>query len=422
MKLHFVGIGGIGTSGLAQLSASLGHKISGSNQGSTPIFEKLISLGFNQLYEGHDPYNLTAETDLLIYSEAVPPNNPERERAKTLGIREKSYFEYLGEISQTYQTIAVAGTHGKTTTTGLIAAGLQSTDLDATILVGSTLDILEGSNFKAGTDNFLVVEACEYRENFKWLEPEVLLITNLEWDHADYFKSEEEYFAAFKRLAARSKNVLYHQHDEAVRAMLADVQTNKIPIPAQSPHSWEAILNVWGHANQQNATLALGLAHYLSLDLETFKTGLGHYKGAGRRQEFLGETHTGINVFDDYGHHPTEIAATLEAFKSQFPDAKIGLIYEPHQYSRTHQFFAEFAEAFRLADHTALFPIYEARDTEADKAAISLEDFSKDNPELDLVSTLEEAQIFTNKLNKDDILLFMGAGKISQFAHEFIAE
>ncbi len=419
MKLHFVGIGGIGTSGLAQLCAHLGHDISGSNLGTNPIFKKLQSLGFSNLYDTHDAYNLDPETDLLIYSEAVPAENPERQRAAELGIKEKSYFEYLGEISQAYQTIAVAGTHGKTTTTGLITTGFQAADFNATILVGSTLDALEGSNFKPGNNKFLLAEACEDRDNFKFLKPEVLIITNLEWDHADYYKSEEEYLAAFKRMAQRSKNVLYHQNDEAVRTLLEDVNTNKLPIPAQSENSWEAILNIWGHANQQNATLALALAHFLKLDLETFKEGLGNYRGAGRRQEFLGEQ-SGLKVFDDYGHHPTEIRATLQAFRAQFPQAKIGLIYEPHQYSRTHQFFNEFAESFRLADYTGIFPIYEARDTDQDKAAVSRQDFQNDNPSLSLINDIQDAQTFSQKLEKGDILLFMGAGKISEFAHKFI--
>ena len=421
MKLHFVGIGGIGTSGLAQFCAANGDIISGSNLGQNPIFEMLQREGFHNLYDTHDAYNLPTDADLLIYSEAIPETNPERERAKELGIKEKSYFEYLGELSHEYKTIAVAGTHGKTTTTGLITAGFNNCDFDATILVGSTLDILDGKNFKDGNNKFLLVEACEYRDNFKFLKPDILLITNLEWDHADFFKNEEEYFAAFTRLAAKSKNVLYHQGDEAARNLLENIDTNKRPIPQQSANNWEAILNVWGTANQQNATLALALAHMLELNLDTFKEGLGHYKGAGRRQEFLGE-HQALQVFDDYGHHPTEIRATLEAFRAQFPQSKIGLIYEPHQYSRTRQFFAEFADAFRLADYTALFPIYEARDTEEDKVAVSLEDFVNDNSNLNLVSTIDEAQAFTKKLNNGDILLFMGAGKISQFAHKFITE
>lgn len=425
IKLHFVGIGGIGTSGLAQLCATRGDEISGSNLGSNPIFETLQNEGFTALYDVHDAHNLPADADLLIYSEAIPQDNPERERAAQLGIPQQSYFQYLGEISREYQTIAVAGTHGKTTTTGLITAGMQSTDFDATVLVGSTLDILDGKNFHAGSNDYLVLEACEYRENFQWLRPEVLLITNLEWDHADYFKSEDEYLTAFKRLAAKSKNVLYHQNDQAVRALLEDINTNKLSVPEQSPNSWEAILNIWGPANQQNATLALALAHFLELNLDDFKEGLGNYKGAGRRQEFLGayqvpSTKFQVLIYDDYGHHPTEIRTTLEAFRVQFPDKKIGLVYEPHQYSRTAQFFAEFADAFRLADHTALFPIYEARDTEADKAAVSRQDFVDDNPALSLVSNLEEARAFAQNLNEGDILLFMGAGKISQFAREFI--
>lgn len=419
MKIFFAGIGGIGTSGLAQLCAHLGHEISGSNLGSTPIFKKLKSDGFTHLYDWHAAENLAPDTQLLVYSEAVPPENPERQRADLLNIPQKSYFEYLGEIAKNYRTVAVAGTHGKTTTTGLIAAGLATANFNATILVGSTLEILGGRNFKAGTNQFLVVEACEYRDNFRFLEPEVLLITNLEWDHADFYKTKTDYQAAFKRLSQTSKNVIYHEQDETVRALLAEVKTHKLPIPAQSPNSWEVILNIWGEANQQNATLSLALARFLTLDLEAFKSGLSHYKGASRRQELLG-LYNGVKVFDDYGHHPTEIKATIQAFRTQFPQAKIGLIYEPHQYSRTHQFFTEFAAAFKLADHTALFPIYEARDTPEDKATVSLQAFVNDNPQLYLVSSQADAKNFAKMLHKNDLLLFMGAGKISEFAHKFL--
>ncbi len=444
MNIHFVGIGGIGISALAQFCFKRGDHVSGSNLGSNRIFEMLINEGITSIYDVHDAHNLAPDLELLIYSEAIPPHNPERQEAKKRGIKEKSYFEFLGDISHEFTTIAVAGTHGKTTTTGLIAAGLKQCEFDATVFVGSTLDILEGKNFHMGSNHFLVLEACEYRENFKFLKPEVLLITNIEWDHADYFKTEQQYFDAFKALAKRSKNVLFHQNDEVARAILQDVNTHKIPIPEQSQNSWEYILKIFGNANQKNATLALSIAHFLKIDTETFKQGLGTYKGASRRQEFLGEKRIYFNpdlnlrevkatqekaqieknvlLYDDYGHHPTEIKVTLEAFRDAFPNKQIGLIFEPHQYSRAKQFFQEFIEALNQADFVGLYPIYEARDSESDKASISLDDFIAQNPSFKKIESTEDVMCFCENLKNDDLLLFMGAGKISEFAHKFLTE
>ncbi len=421
MNIHFVGIGGIGISALAQFCFHRGDHVSGSNLGSNRVFEMLLNEGITSLYDVHDKHNLPTDLDLLVYSEAIPENNPERLEAKARGIKEKSYFEFLGDISHEFTTIAVAGTHGKTTTTGLIATGFQASEFDATIFVGSTLESLGGKNFHQGSNKFLLLEACEYRENFRFLKPDILLITNIEWDHADYFKSEEQYLEAFKNLAQKSKNICFHQNDEATRTLLEDIHANKVPIPEQSANSWEYLLKIFGSANQQNATLALGLAHMLEINTDRFKEGLGQYVGAGRRQEFLG-TKNELQVFDDYGHHPTEIKVTIEAFRQRFPDKRIGLIFEPHQYSRTRQFFDEFLESFSAPDFMGLFPIYEARDTAEDKAAVSIEDFIKINPEIEKIEILNEVDNFCKKLEPGDILLFMGAGKISDFAHKYLSQ
>ncbi len=427
MNIHFIGIGGIGISGLAQLCLTRGDSISGSNQGSNPIFEMLKNLGILKLYAFHDAKNIPDNTDLVVYTEAIPEDNVELQYAKGKKLPLKSYFEYLGEISSDYRTIAVAGTHGKTTTTGLIACGFMAADFDSTILVGSTLPEFEGRNFKIiNPETFsadktqkpwLLVEACEYRENFQFLEPEILIFTNVEFDHVDYFKDKEHYFQAFENLGNKAKTIIYHQEDDVSASIAKRTSAELFPIPVQSPNSVESLLRIFGNANVQNATLALGLAAYLNIKMEAFKQGLGHFKGAGRRQELIG-TLNGVQVYDDYGHHPTEIRVTIEAFRQKFPKAKIGLIFEPHQYSRTRQFFDEFVSAVEQADFVGLYPIYEARDTDEDKASVSNKELVSAVSSAVAIKTKEDVLEFLKNLESGDILLFMGAGNISGFAKE----
>ncbi len=435
MNIHFIGIGGIGISGLAQLCKSRGDSVSGSNLGETLVFPILKKAGITNIYDTHEESHVPQNTDLVIYTEAIfkedmTTDNPEYLYAKKQNIPIKSYFEYLGEISKQYRTIAVAGTHGKTTTTGLIACGFMECDFDCTILVGSTLNEFDGNNFKIinpetfcaspNSRPWLLVEACEYRENFKFLEPEILIFTNIEHDHADFFKTEKQYFQAFENLGRKAKIILCHQDDDVSRDIAEKAGTKVFPIPAQSPNSVECLLNIFGEVNAQNATLALGLAAFLNLKIESFKRGLGKFKGAGRRQEFLGKTKKGVLLYDDYGHHPTEIEETIKAFRLKFPNKKIGIIYEPHQYSRTKIFFEGFTQSLTLADFTGIFPIYEARDTDEDKASVSINDLIKKIPNSTKVETQKDAELFLKNLSSGDILLFMGAGVISDFAHKFV--
>lgn len=429
MNIHFIGIGGIGISGLAQLCKQRGDSITGSNLGETPIFEVLRSAGITGIQDFHDVKNIPKNVDLVVYTEAIPESNPELAFAKEQKIPLKSYFEYLGEISKEYRTIAIAGTHGKTTTTGLIACGFMAADFDSTVLVGSTLEEFDGKNFKIinpltfgslpGVRPWLLIEACEYRENFKYLEPEILIFTNIEFDHADHFIDEEHYFQAFENLGNKAKTILCHQGDDVARRIADKTSAKVFPIPEQSANSVQYFLSIFGNANVQNATIALGLAAFLDIKMDSFKKGLGVFKGAGRRQEFLVEKR-GVKIYDDYGHHPTEIRATLEAFRSKFPRAKIGLIFEPHQYSRTRVFFDEFVEALKLADFTGIFPIYEARDTAEDKASVSVDDLLSAIPASQKIETDMDIITVSGQLGKGDILLFMGAGKISDFAREFL--
>ncbi len=416
VKIHFVGIGGIGTSALAQLCLARGDEVSGSDVCETEIFPALRELDM-KLYVGQKEENVSKDVDILVYSEAVPADNPERMRAAELGRRQYSYFEYLGKVAENYHVIAVAGTHGKTTTTAMIARAMQEVEFDPSIIVGTTIKEFGGSNFHLGSDPWLVVEACEYRENFRFLKPDIAILTSVEHDHFDAFPTEESYFAAFENFVKNSKLVICHQHDTGAEKALKNYKGARLAMPRQGDNTWEYLLKVNGQYNQDNATLALALASEMDLNTEDFKRGLGKYEGAGRRQEFLGERN-GVKIYDDYAHHPSEISALLKGFKNKYPAAKIGIIFEPHQHSRTAALLGEFVEALELADEVGLFPIYPARDTEADKKAMPDSKFRASVKNGVAIDSQQDAENFVTQFNSGDIVIFCGAGNISQFVRE----
>ncbi len=418
MKIHFVGIGGIGISALAQLCLARGDEVSGSDVCETEIFPALRKLDI-KLFTDQRAGNVAEDIDVLIYSEAVPIENLERMQAAELGRPQYSYFEYLGKVAEKYKVIAVAGTHGKTTTTAMISRALQEVDFDPSVIVGTTLQEFDGSNFYLGTDSWLLVEACEYRENFRFLSSEIAILTSVEHDHFDAFPTEESYFSAFKNFVRKSKMVIYHQDDAGAEKVLEQYKGMKVAVPQQSEHSWEYLLQVNGQYNYDNAALALVLANQLELNTEDFKRGLGKYQGAGRRQEFLGEVN-GVKIYDDYAHHPSEIAALLTGFRKKFPKTKIGIIFEPHQHSRTAALLGEFVAALQLADEVGIFPIYPARDTEEDKKVMPNSKFRAVVPNSVAIDSQKDAEEFLQKFTKGDVVIFCGAGNISGFAREII--
>ncbi len=414
MKIHFIGIGGIGISALAQFCAKRGDVISGSNAGKTSVFPILKKCGMT-IFKSHNKKNIFEDCDLIVFSEAVPIDNIERKQAQEMGIPEKSYFEFLGEVLQEKKVIAVAGTHGKTTTIGLIAAGMKSANFDATVFIGSTIREFDNKNFHFGTNEFCLVEACEYRENFRFLSPEIVILTSVDFDHPDHFQDEKHYFSAFENFVKNTKTVIYHKHDLNAEKVLKNFKGKKIAVEK----IFDKELQINGQKNRENATLALKLADVLKIEAAKFEYGMSNFKGASRRQELLGKKF-GVNLFDDYGHHPNEIKATLAAFREKFPNAKIGLVFEPHQFSRTRVFFKEFLSAFKIADETAIFPIYATRDSEQDLKSVSIKDFLEKNPNLKTIENFNDAKNFMKYFHENDLVIFMGAGKISEFARRFL--
>ena len=388
-QIHCIGIGGIGLSAMARFFLAKGKTVTGSDVNDSSLIQELIAEGA-QITIGHG--SLPEGTQAVIYSEAIPESNPERQGAGDLLML--NYFEALGEISKNYKLIAIAGTHGKTTTTAMLGYLLQEAGLDPTVLVGSKVPQFGGKNFRMGQSEWMVVEACEYRRNFLPLHPQILGITNMEVDHLDYFKGEADYKAAFDELKAQS--------DEIVEAL--DYQGN---------------LTVPGEHNRWNAGLAAALAKHIGVeDLSP----LDSFQGTWRRFERRGEWN-GAAVVDDYAHHPTELTMTIQTARREFANKRIVAVFQPHQHSRTATFMKGFAEALKLADLVIIPNIYATRDTAEDKEGMSVERFVTEL-EVAGVNVLHTGDFEVTRdfldtaLTPEDVLLVMGAGNVTELIQD----
>ena len=359
--IYMVGIGGIGMSALAQLFAHQGRALSGSDREESPTITLLSQKGIT-VTVGHDRCNVPADTELLVYSDAVWSDNAERIRAKEMSIPEMSYFEALGLVAQAARTVAVTGTHGKTTTTGMLAKVLQDAGEQPTAIVGSIVQDF-GSNFLAGRDDLFVVEACEYRDHVLKLNPDVLVITNIELDHSDYFPTLEALQDTFRIAAEKVPEtgvVVTSPEDPNIAGILKNVRARIVDYRQKAVGEVQLL----GEFNRDNAraALAAALAVVPGLSPEAAVKSLSEFKGSWRRFEYKGETPSGALVYDDYAHHPTAMQKTIEAAREKFPSKKIVVAFHPHLYSRTKSLLNEFAEALALSDKAIVAPIYAARE------------------------------------------------------------
>ncbi len=401
-EIYFVGIGGIGMSGLARLLKAFGKEVSGSDSTASSTTAELEAEGI-QVDIGHTPENLPDIAELVIYSEAIPPVNPELLKAKELEIPTMTYFEALGEVTKDYRLIAIAGTHGKTTTTAMLGLILENAGLDPTVLIGSKLKEFGNRNVKVGESDLFILEACEYRRNFMSLEPDLLGVTNMELDHTDYFKSWDDYQMAFEDLSAQSTDVIWPD----------DVG------------EYEGEMGLPGAHNLMNAGLAALIARRIGVSEDVIADTLKNYEGAWRRFEYKGNTVEGAMIYDDYAHHPSEIQATLEGAREKYPDARIVAVFQPHQYSRTAALLDAFAESFENADEVIIPNIYEARDTEADKHAVStdtlVEAISHHHDNVRNGGGLEKtAEYLSETVGEGDLVLVMGAGDVGRIIEKLL--
>jgi len=422
MHIHFVGIGGIGMSALARLYRARGEEVTGSDASDSPLLEALRDEGMG-VFVGHSAFQVSTDVEVVIYSEAISLDNPELESARERGIPMKTYFEALGEITEEFKTIAVAGTHGKTTTTALIARLLMQSYRDPTVVIGTQMHELEGKNMRLGGGDWMVVEACEYRRSFLHLAPTMVVLTNIELDHLDYYKNFEDYLDAFKEFVSMipEDGVLIGNGDDPnVRDVAESARCEVVFFDGDSPDLNKLKLKVPGHHNRMNALAAFTVGLVIGGEEEAMLSALNSFTGTWRRFEFKGHFN-GADVYDDYAHHPTEIRATLQAAREKYPDHRLVAVFQPHQHSRTKHFLEEFAQAFDGADEVVIPNIYKVRDTEEDVKAVSVERFvSTLQKNHDMVKNGEGLEktigYLKETIGPNDLVLVMGAGDVWKVA------
>ncbi len=374
MHIHFVGIGGIGMSALARLYQARGVEVSGSDVTDSPILDALRDEGMG-VFVGHSAFQVAGDVSTVVYSEAIAADNVELSEARERGIPLKTYFEALGEVTEEFKTIAVAGSHGKTTTTALIARLLMRAYRDPTVVIGTNMKELEGRNMRLGGGEWMVVEACEYRRSFLHLSPKIVVLTNVDLDHLDYYKDEDDYVRAFEEFVAKLPGdgvLVANGDDEKVRRVAEKARCDVVYFDRGSANLEKLTLAVPGHHNKMNALGAFMVGMELGIEEELMLEALNSFEGTWRRFEYKGKFN-GADVYDDYAHHPAEIQATLQGAREKYPDHRLIAVFQPHQYSRTRHFFQEFAKAFGLADEVIVPNIYKVRDSEEAVASVSVE-------------------------------------------------
>jgi UDP-N-acetylmuramate--alanine ligase len=422
----FTGIGGIGMSALAQMLRAQGYIVSGSDREESPVSEMLERHGI-PVAIGQKAENLPDNVNLLVYSDAVPEDNPERMAAKERGIAQLSYFQVLGRVSAGLETVAVAGTHGKTTTTGMLAKILRDAGTGASAIVGSIVQDF-GSNYLSGTSDIFIVEACEYRDHLLELSPKVLVITNLEWDHTDYFPTLAALQATFRKAIERVPKGGYIITDPSqpnIQPLLENIDATVVDYTKEPAYT----LLLPGSFNQQNARAAVAAARVIAPGIgeTTITEALADFHGTWRRFQYKGTALGGVDIYDDYAHHPTAVAETLRALKQkhieQGRSGRIIVAFHPHLFSRTRDLLHGFSSAFADADQVILAPIYAAR--EVDDGTVSSELLAARIQENGVPAraaiTLKEVESLIRMIAKPgDTVITMGAGDIYKVADDLV--
>ena len=410
-------------SALAQYFKDQDVVVTGSDRERSPVTELLEKKGM-RIVIGQKAENVPTGADMAVYSDAVPEDNLERARARELGIPQLSYFEMLGGVSKGKKTVAVAGTHGKTTTTGMLAKILSDAGASPTAVVGSIVKDF-GSNYLHGDSDIFVVEACEYRNHLLELSPHVLVITNLEWDHTDYFPSLEALQDTFRKAIDKVPAegiIVTDPNNRNIAPLLRQGYAGQAHIIDYTKEpAYE--LRLPGEFNQNNARAAAAAARAVlpSITDSIIADSLEAFQGTWRRFEYKGKTANGADVYDDYAHHPTAVKETLKALRAK-TNGKIIVAFHPHLYSRTRDLLNEFAVAFSDADKAFIAPIYAAR--EVDDGTISSEILAERIRATGIDATALDLDVIEKKLadaEKDDTIITMGAGDIYKVANALVA-
>jgi len=433
MKIHFIGIGGIGVSALARYYLAQNHEVSGSDLVSSEITKALEKLGAKIFIGKHKAKNLPKSTDLVIYSPAVQENNPELLKAKRYKLKAISYPQALGELTKNHFTIAVCGSHGKSTVAGMIGLILTKAKLDPTVILGTKLKEFGDSNCRVGKSEYLVIEADEYKESFLNYWPKIIVLLNIEYDHPDYFKNLNHYILAYKKFISHLPKdgiLITNKDDKNILNLKSQISKLKIKILNYSLKEKESeklrkILKIPGEFNVSNALAALKVARILKIpDKISFKI-LSQFKGTWRRFDEkiarIPNTKYSIRIINDYAHHPTQVKVTLGATREKYKNKKIWCIFQPHQYQRAYYLFDDFVKVFKEhpVDKVMITDIYTVSGRESKEimrkvnAQKLVEAIDKKNviylPKEKIINYLKK------NLRGGEVVIIMGAGDIYEF-------
>ena len=440
-KIHMIGIGGISMSGIAEILLNWGFTVSGSNNVDSELLHDLSKAGIT-VYIGHDKKNIIG-ADCVVYSAAINKENPELVYARELGIPTIERSDFLGELTRCYQnTIAISGTHGKTTTTSLVSLCFLEAQKDPSIQVGAIIKELNG-NYRVGNSENFIIEACEYVESFLKFSPKSEIILNIDNDHLYYYKNLDNIKKAFIKYVkllpddghliinaddancldlptyTKAKAVKYGIENEDVDFSAKNIEFDENGFPEFDVYKYNEFyehikLSIPGRHNVLNALACISLCNTYGISKEHIKIALAKFKGADRRFEFKGNVN-GAKVYDDYGHHPTEILATAKALKNKQYN-KSWVVFQPHTYSRTYNLLKDFANALTIFDNIIVTDIYAARETNIYNISSKdlVDEINKLGKNAIYISSLEDcAEYLKKNVIKDDIVLTLGAGTVT---------
>lgn len=454
LRVHMVGIGGCGMSGLAALLKRRGTQVSGSDRAPSAVLEQLADLGVAVVTQ-QSATSMPLDAEVVVISAAIPPDHPERQAAVARGLPVIKYAELLGLLMQRYAGIAISGTHGKSTTTAWLTYVLRLGGLDPSFVVGAHVPQLGGGS-AAGSGRHFVVEACEYDRSFLNLHPRLATILNIEEDHLDCYadiKAIEEAFVAFARRVPADGLIILNAGDARCRRVAQQVPVRVETYGEAEDATWRATnvslvggryafdvrhrletgatemlghvtLGIAGRHNVDNALAVIANARHAGVAWEHIVKGLAEFHGAGRRLELLADVN-GIRVADDYAHHPTEIQATLRAARERFTPKRLICVFQPHQHSRTRFLLADFAQSFDDADLIFVPDIYFVRDSEREKSLVNAHDLRREikrrGGEVCPGLAFDEIEeIIGQTMRPGDVILTMGAGDVWKVAHALV--
>ena len=445
--IHMIGIGGVSMSGIAELLVNMGFKVSGSDSNSSSTTERLSNEGI-KISIGQSSNNINDDIALVAYTAAIKDDNPElmEARRKNIPCIERSIL--LGELTRLYEsTIAICGTHGKTTTTSMVSLSFIEGKKDPTVQVGADLRQLNNTNYRVGNSDFFIIEACEYVRSFLSFSPKSVALLNIEADHLDYYKDIDDIKSAFSEFLSfvpKDGVIVFNNDDENCVDVVKDKTANKVSFGINNESDWMAknikivdgfytfdavnqeksiniALSVPGYHNVYNALANIAISYFYDISLEDIKKSLKDFTGAHRRFEYVGKLNN-ARIYDDYAHHPTEIKATINAAK-QLNHNKLWVIFQPHTYTRTSTLFDEFANAFDGADELILTDIYAAReiDTGIVSSKMLADAVNKVSNNCTYIATFDDIKTYLKEnIKENDLILTVGAGSITKLGYELI--